>query len=262
MGNYRLIQIDFWEDSFIEGLSAKEKYFYLYLLTNPKANVCGIFELTVTAMRHHTKLSIQDINDLIGKLREHKRVKYNADCGEMFVCNWLKYNLNISPKVQVRMVEELKKVKTREFVEDFGNILAKLGYGMDTVGILYEYFIAINININMNKNIYMNINRNINIDNIIGIDVSQPKSIPQPKKPDDIDFDFELKRWKNITKEDVELWKESYPACQLKIELLEMINWIISAGPKGHKKNWRRFITNWLARSQEKGGTIREWKRK
>jgi len=33
-----------------------------------------------------------------------------------------------------------------------------------------------------------------------------------------------------------------------------MKEWLLS-NPKKRKKNYRRFITNWLTRSQEKGGT-------
>jgi len=61
--------------------------------------------------------------------------------------------------------------------------------------------------------------------------------------------------WENITDKDIEDWEDAYPACQVKIEIKQMRQWILSNLRKGRKKNYRRFITNWLSRSQERGGT-------
>jgi len=69
-----------------------------------------------------------------------------------------------------------------------------------------------------------------------------------------IAFSFSSKKWENITNEDVALWSETYPACRIKIELLKMGDWLLS-NPTKRKKNYRRFISNWLVRSQDKGGT-------
>ena len=68
-------------------------------------------------------------------------------------------------------------------------------------------------------------------------------------------FDFECQQWLNITEELKRAWKQAYPACDIDVELLRMREWILSNPVKGKKKNWRRFIINWLARTQEKGGT-------
>jgi len=67
-------------------------------------------------------------------------------------------------------------------------------------------------------------------------------------------FSFKNKRWEGITKDDFEGWQVSYPACKIEIELLQMAQWLLS-NPEKKKSRYRRFITNWLARSQDKGGT-------
>jgi len=63
--------------------------------------------------------------------------------------------------------------------------------------------------------------------------------------------------WGNITADNMKSWAEAYPACDLKIELAKMREWLIANPTKAVKSNWRRFITNWLSRSQDRGGTIR-----
>jgi len=35
-----------------------------------------------------------------------------------------------------------------------------------------------------------------------------------------------------------------------------MREWILANPAKGRKQNWRRFISNWLSRAQDRGGTF------
>jgi hypothetical protein len=67
---------------------------------------------------------------------------------------------------------------------------------------------------------------------------------------------FNLK-WDGITDADKAAWKAAFPACDIESELLRMIEWIKANPEKGIKSNYRRFITNWLSRSQDRGGSNR-----
>jgi hypothetical protein len=60
------------------------------------------------------------------------------------------------------------------------------------------------------------------------------------------------KMWEGIKNEDLDAWGNAYPAVDLDRELTKMHQWIL-ANPDKMKKQWRRFIINWLARSQERG---------
>jgi len=66
----------------------------------------------------------------------------------------------------------------------------------------------------------------------------------------EISFDFI-----GVNKEDILMWKKAYPACDILLCLRQMREWLLS-NPSKRKKNYRRFITNWLTRTQEKGGSI------
>lgn len=82
------------------------------------------------------------------------------------------------------------------------------------------------------------------------------KSGAEPKKnTPKITFNRERQEFVGITENDIDLWVEAYPAVKLDIEIKKMIDWILSAGAKGHKSNWRKFITNWFSRCQDRGGT-------
>lgn len=74
------------------------------------------------------------------------------------------------------------------------------------------------------------------------------------KQKEKIVFNFNAEKWQNIKTNNIESWNKAYPACDIKLELIQMKEWILS-NPSKRKKNYRRFITNWLSRSQEKGGS-------
>lgn len=75
---------------------------------------------------------------------------------------------------------------------------------------------------------------------------------PEPVK---ITFNFTSSNWEGITEKDKNIWSEAYPACDVELELKKMVAWILGAGAKGHKSNWRKFIAGWLSRQQDSGGT-------
>lgn len=60
--------------------------------------------------------------------------------------------------------------------------------------------------------------------------------------------------WEGISGEDRESWAAAYPACDLDRQLAAMHEWLRSNPAKARKRHWRRFVTNWLERSQERGG--------
>lgn len=62
--------------------------------------------------------------------------------------------------------------------------------------------------------------------------------------------------WGGIESKDLEGWKETYPACDIQRQLKAMHEWLASNPAKAVKRNWRRFITNWLSRKQDRGGDI------
>lgn len=76
-------------------------------------------------------------------------------------------------------------------------------------------------------------------------------------KSQSISYSSKGRVWEGIAAEDLEAWAKAYPACDLKVELAKMGEWILANPTKAVKSNWRRFITNWLSRQQDRGGTNR-----
>jgi len=82
---------------------------------------------------------------------------------------------------------------------------------------------------------------------VVPDDASHP-----PVQPRKAVYDYEKKVWK-LTESDIEFWEECYEGVDVKKELFHMKAWL-SAHPK--KKDFNRFITSWLSRSQERSTTF------
>ena len=52
-------------------------------------------------------------------------------------------------------------------------------------------------------------------------------------------------------------WEQAYPACDINRQLLAMDQWLKSNPLKAKKSNWRKFITTWLQKEQDRGGDLR-----
>jgi hypothetical protein len=97
-----------------------------------------------------------------------------------------------------------------------------------------------------------NISSNINITTA---PTDEKSVVAKDKKSDKAYFDFDLKIWINITDDKKDIWQRAYPACNIDLQLDKMAAWLL-ANPNKKKKNYERFITNWLARQQDRGGDI------
>lgn len=61
---------------------------------------------------------------------------------------------------------------------------------------------------------------------------------------------FENGRWTNLTKEQMEAWKEAYGAVDIESELKRAAAWIVSNPNLGPKSQHGRFLNTWLSRQQ------------
>lgn len=82
------------------------------------------------------------------------------------------------------------------------------------------------------------------------------KSAGKPRPPK-IVLNLDSWAWENITEADMGLWAEAYPAVDIKIALRQMAAWCKDhqSDGKGRKSNWSAFISRWLKKEQDRGGT-------
>jgi len=135
MADYRQVQCSFWTDKFILKLTPEEKYFYLYLLTNPKTSQCGAYEIAMSVMVFETGYNHETVSKLLSKFREYSKVIYDPETEEVYLVNWLSHNWIDSEKVIPRVLKDANKIKSNTLRIALDDVLKPYGYGIDTVAV-------------------------------------------------------------------------------------------------------------------------------
>lgn len=120
MAIFRKLHTAFWQDAkVIEELTPEDKFFFIYLLTNPATTQIGIYQITKKQMSFELGYSIESINSLMDRFENHhKLIKYNPYTREIGIKNWGKYNLDRSGKPMLDCVKkELEEVSDISLIE-------------------------------------------------------------------------------------------------------------------------------------------------
>ena len=117
MAVYRNISVTFWTDSKIDDdFTPEDKYFYLYLLTNPHTNICGCYEISIKQMTKETGYKSDIVKQELQRLeKEHKVIVYDNKTKEVLIINWSKYNWSKSEKVEKAVLRVSNQIKSQKF---------------------------------------------------------------------------------------------------------------------------------------------------
>ena len=120
----RIIDTAFWEDSTVlDKYTPEDKYFMLYLLTNPKTTSIGIYSLPKKKCAFDLGYSPDTINFLLERFENnYQNIVYNHDNQEVAVLNTLKYTISKGgTPVRDMVSRELLNVKTTHFLAEVYN---------------------------------------------------------------------------------------------------------------------------------------------
>lgn len=137
MAIYRSIQTCFWTDANIaDDFTPEDRYFYLYLFTNPHTNLCGCYEISKKQAALETGYSIETIDNLLVRFEQVLNViRFNKQTKEVLIIKWHKYNWTSSDKFRKPLGKEIDSIKC----PDFKQYLSDIYNGIDTVSIPYQY---------------------------------------------------------------------------------------------------------------------------
>lgn len=136
MAIYRTISMSFWTDSkVVDDFTPEDRYFYLYLFTNPHTNLCGCYEVSTKQMAYEVGYSIDSIIMLLKRFEEvHNVLRYSEGTKEVLLLNWHKYNWTSSEKFRKPLLKEITEVKDdsfRQYLQDLADG-KEPRYGIDT----------------------------------------------------------------------------------------------------------------------------------
>lgn len=79
MAKQRYIKDSFWTDPYIEKLSPDYKLIFLYLLTNPLANISGVYEIRLKRMAFETGYDIEVVENILKKfVKDNKIIQFES----------------------------------------------------------------------------------------------------------------------------------------------------------------------------------------
>lgn len=105
MNKLRSVNTKFWEDPWIEDLTPNQKLLFLYLLTNTKTNMLGVYEVSKSKISFETGLNKTEIGKAFEVFERIDKVYYINNY--VVLCNFLK-NQKLNSNMQTSALNEYK----------------------------------------------------------------------------------------------------------------------------------------------------------
>ena len=87
----RIVSTEFWTDKkVVEQFTPEDKFFFLYLLTNPHTTQLGIYQLIPKIAAFETGYNSESIASLIERFQKHNVIAISSSTGEIAVKHYLK----------------------------------------------------------------------------------------------------------------------------------------------------------------------------
>lgn len=224
MAIYRTLYTKFWEDDkILDEMSMEEKFFYIYLLTNPRVKQCGCYEISFQQIFLQTNISKENAKKIIEKFeKELNLIKYSKNTKEILLLNFYKYNWTSSNLIKTCIEKELNEIKEPEFIKYIKKML--------------EYQYPINrVSIPLGEKEKEKENKNIN-NNI----KSERENINTPTASPTLTEIFDYSKSLNFNDKEY---------CEKFYNHYESIGWVNGTGQE--IKNWKLVFNNWLKKDKK-----------
>ena len=119
MGIKRIVDTAFWTDPKLDEFSPEDRYFWLYLLTNPFSKQLGIYEISIRQAAFQMGYSIDAFNVLLDRFENKYRViRFSKDTNEVAILNFLRHSVMKGGKpVEDCIRKEMTLVKNKQLID-------------------------------------------------------------------------------------------------------------------------------------------------
>lgn len=136
MAGYRQLHTRMWSsDRWFADLRPEFKLLFIYLFSNERSSVCGLYELPLRVISFETGLDQNIILSGFLEFEKAQKAFYDTNTGVVSVTNMFKYQGSGSPKLLARIKADLKAVPDcalkEKWLED-NTVLIGYGRGSDT----------------------------------------------------------------------------------------------------------------------------------
>lgn len=244
----RPISVDFWtDDKVVDLFSPEDKYFMMYLLTNPHTTQLGIYKLNIKYAAFETGYSVETIKSLIERFEKHLGIiYYSPDTGEIAVKNYLIHSIVKGGKPVADLLwKEINDVDNKDLILMVFNHIKDSDKINKTVKNIIDIYMYKYINENENEN-----HKSYPLSYHESLDESLDDSYHVPQQPI-ITFILDNEQQYIIYQHQIDEWKEMYPD----IDVLQELNNIqkhCNSNIKNRKNSTEilHFIDSWLRKEQ------------
>ena len=226
----RIVSTGFWEDKKVtDEFSVEDRYFMLYLLTNPHTTQLGIYELSISTMSNETGYNRDVVKVLLDRFQnKYDVIRYSFVTGEIAIKNYLKHSIIKGGKpVYDCLLKEAKMVDDRSLLSYIYNSLYNKQIDNITVIDFLNYIEKEISNKEINNN-----NDNDN-DNERIVDESSNRFIPPTV---DMVSEYCLERNNSVDPEEF-------------VDFYTSKGWLIG---KNKMKDWKAAVRTWERSSKQK----------
>jgi hypothetical protein len=178
MGIKRVVDTSFWTDGKVDNFSPEDKYFMLYLLSNPFSKQLGIYEISIKQAAFQMGYSEESFRALLERFeKKYNIILYSKETDEIAILNFLRHSVIKGGKpVEDCIRQDMERVKNKTLIDAvFLHLQGRDGLNVTVKKIVNEY-----INNNKIHNDNVNDNDNDRTDNESYNDSFEDE--PKPKK--------------------------------------------------------------------------------
>lgn len=141
-GSYRQIHTKIWTDDWFLDLTPEHKLLFIYLFSNARSNLSGLYDLPLKVASFESGLSVEAVKAGLERFAADGKVLYEE--GWIWIKSLLRYNATNLSSVKIRRhiqstIEHVPDIPLkRQWIEHYNSIVNPR-YPIDTLSIPYGY---------------------------------------------------------------------------------------------------------------------------
>lgn len=149
----RIVDTGFWtDDKVVDEFSPEDRYFMLYLMTNPHSSQLGIYKFNKRIMAFELGYSVEAVAVMLERFQDkYHVVVISEETSEIAILNYLRYSIIKGGKpVEDLLIREIGEIKNKDLIgKVFEHIKGYKNLNLTVLKVIEEIF---NTNINDNDN--------------------------------------------------------------------------------------------------------------
>jgi hypothetical protein len=108
MAGYRQIHPEIWSDPWFSELDTKEKIVFIYLFSNDRSSLCGLYEISIKQIAFDTGCEVAETQKIIDRFVVDKKIVFENNT--ILVKNMWEKHRTTSEKVMIRVKRDIAKI--------------------------------------------------------------------------------------------------------------------------------------------------------